>query len=257
MQTRRKHKEGSLPIRRDILLVAGRVMLVIAAASLLAAGLIGWRTFAPDAHIPLLAALQPASRTDAEKRRGTVQPNGGVAADTPHIGIVAGHAGYDPGAVCPDGWTEADVNKIIAEEVQNLLLHQGYQVDLLQEFDARLNGYRADALVSIHADSCEVPDASGFKVARVTASVIPEAEDRLVGCLYQEYEKFTHLPRHPGSITDDMTSYHAFREIDDQTPGAIIETGFLLGDRSVLIRRPKLAAQGIAAGITCFLEGKK
>jgi N-acetylmuramoyl-L-alanine amidase len=53
-----------------------------------------------------------------------------------------------------------------------------------------------------------------------------------------------------------MTSYHAFREIDDQTPGAIIETGFLLGDRSVLIRRPKLAARGIAAGIACFLEGE-
>jgi N-acetylmuramoyl-L-alanine amidase len=231
--------------------MAARVMLLIAAASLLGAALISWRTLAPGAALPLPGVLQPGSRTGAGRDTSVTA---GVSPDALRVGLVAGHAGYDPGAVCPDGWTEADVNKMIAEEVQGLLLDKGYQVDLLQEFDERLPGYRASALVSIHADSCEVPDASGFKVARVTHSAIPEAEDRLVDCLYTEYEAATRLPRHPGSITDDMTSYHAFREIDDQTPGAIIETGFLLGDRSVLIRRPKLAAKGIAAGIVCFLE---
>jgi N-acetylmuramoyl-L-alanine amidase len=92
-------------------------------------------------------------------------------------------------------------------------------------------------------------------VARVTDSRIPEAEDRLVACLYQEYEAVTDMARHPGSITDDMTSYHAFREIDDHTPGAIIETGFLLDDRDIIIERPRLAAKGIAAGVVCFVEG--
>jgi N-acetylmuramoyl-L-alanine amidase len=130
-------------------------------------------------------------------------------------------------------------------------------VDLLEEFDDRLTDYRADALVSIHADSCDIPGATGFKVARVTDSAIPDAEDRLVNCLYQEYEATTGLPRHPSSITDNMTNYHAFREIDQYTPGAIIEAGFLLDDQDLLVRRPKLVARGIAAGVVCFLEGGK
>ena len=173
--------------------------------------------------------------------------------DTPnglHIGIVAGHTGYDPGAVCPDGLTEAEVNLVIAREVVAQLTHSGYQVDLLEEFDDRLPGYRADALVSIHADS----GASGFKVARITDSAIPEAEDRLVDCLYTEYEATTGLPRHPNSITDNMTNYHAFREIDLYTPGVIIETGFLLEDRDLLMHRSGLVVQGIASGVVCFLE---
>ena len=75
------------------------------------------------------------------------------------IGIVSGHAGNDPGAVCVDGngqvtLTEADVNLEIAAIVQQKLIEAGYQVDLLREFDSRLNGYRALAIVSIHNDSC-------------------------------------------------------------------------------------------------------
>jgi len=173
----------------------------------------------------------------------------------PLVGIVSGHRGYDPGAVCPDGLTEADVNYTIALEVTSLLERRGIQADLLDEFDDRLSDYQADALVSVHADSCNVPGATGFKAARVTDSAIPEAEDRLVACLNQEYAVYTGLPQHPASITDSMTNYHAFNEIAPQTPGAIIETGFLLDDRQLLQYRPKVVARGIAAGILCFLEG--
>ena len=170
------------------------------------------------------------------------------------MGIVSGHLGNDSGAVCEDGLTEAQVNLSVAKQVVASLAYRGYQVDLLDEFDARLPGYRADALVSIHADSCQVPNVSGFKVARVTDSAIPEAEDRLVDCLYKAYEDVTHLPRHPGSITDNMTNYHAFREIHPNTPGAIIEIGFLREDRRMLTIHDDLVARGIVAGILCFLE---
>jgi N-acetylmuramoyl-L-alanine amidase len=240
MQTRRQPERKGSPVRYHALLIAGRLMLVVASAALLAAGLIGWRLYVAG----------QAGQSGAAAVSDTSAP-----AHVTRVGLVSGHAGYDSGAVCPDGWTEADVNRIIAGEVQVLLEGRGYQVDLLQEFDKRLNGYHADALVSIHADSCDVPGATGFKVARVTDSRIPEAEDRLVACLYQEYEAVTDMARHPGSITDDMTSYHAFREIDDHTPGAIIETGFLLDDRDIIIERPRLAAKGIAAGVVCFVEG--
>jgi N-acetylmuramoyl-L-alanine amidase len=142
----------------------------------------------------------------------------------------------------------------VAERVVAALLRRGHEVDLLTEYDERLSGYLADALVSIHADSCEVPEASGFKVARVAYSAIPETEDVLVECLYEEYERSTGLARHDSSITPAMHGYHAFAEIDPQTPGAIIELGFMGADRNLLVNRPDLMANGIVAGLVCFLE---
>lgn len=170
------------------------------------------------------------------------------------IGIVAGHWGYGPGAVCPDGLTEVEINLAIAQLVKGLLENQGYAVDLLEEFDEKLDGYQADALVSIHADSCDVPTASGFKVATVLHSVMPEKENRLVQCLREEYQAATGLSFHAHSITYDMTEYHAFYEIASQTPAAIIETGFMAADREILLHQQDRVAQGIANGIVRFLE---
>lgn len=172
------------------------------------------------------------------------------------IGIVAGHWGSDSGAVC-DGWLrEVDVNLAVAKRVVEALRKKGYPVDLLQEFDPRLEGYRARALVSIHADACLYPEATGFKVARVAESAIPHLEDYLVACLASRYQARTGLPFHSGSVTPDMTQYHTFYEIDPGTPGAIIEIGFLLADRDLLLNRQDLVAQGIVEGIVCFLEGE-
>jgi N-acetylmuramoyl-L-alanine amidase len=178
----------------------------------------------------------------------------------PRIGVVAGHWGFDQGASCPDGLDEVDVNLDVAQRVVQSLRALGYQVDLLEEYDSRLPGYLADALVSIHADSCErFPDATppptGFKVASVVDSVVPEEEQRLVACLREKYGVRTGLVTHDNSITGHMTRYHTFYEIDGRTPGAIIETGFLWLDRDLLTQRPDLVAQGIVDGIVCFIEG--
>jgi len=170
-------------------------------------------------------------------------------------GIVAGHWGNDSGAVCADGLTEAQVNLAIAQRVAARLRRAGAEVDLLEEFDSRLAGYRADAFISIHADSCQVK-LSGFKVARVSESAVPQAEDRLVECLWTRYERATGLARHENTITYDMREYHAFREIAPQTPAAIIETGFLGGDRRLLEKNPDRAARGIADAVLCFWEGE-
>ena len=176
------------------------------------------------------------------------------------IGIVAGHWGNDSGSVCPDGVTEQHVNLNIARQVAEKLKAYGYQVDLLQEFDSRLKGYRADVLLSIHADSCDPidadPPATGFKVARSSASAIPTTEDRLVGCIKEEYAAVTKLPFHANSITRDMTSYHSFAEVNLSTPAAIIETGFLFLDYNLLVNQSNLPAQGIANGIQCFLKSQ-
>jgi N-acetylmuramoyl-L-alanine amidase len=167
------------------------------------------------------------------------------------IGIVAGHSGNDSGAVCADGLTEAEVNLAVAQAAAHKLEQLGARVDLLEEFDDRLDGYRADAFVSIHADSCEV-DLSGFKVASLEGG--SEASAQLTDCLWERYEAATALPRHPDTITYDMTKYHAFREISSRTPAAIIEIGFLNADRAILTGKTDLVAQGVADGVACFLK---
>jgi N-acetylmuramoyl-L-alanine amidase len=236
-------------IRRDVLLKGSRLMLFVAGASMFVAVVVTfWSAFLPNDRLIMGPGFSFFSRSQAAS---DVDPD---TVNSSLVGIVAGHAGYDPGAVCPDGLTEAEINLRVAEEVVDLLQRRHIKVDLLDEFDDRLDGYQADALVSIHADSCTVPGASGFKAARVTLSAIPEAEDQLVRCLVNEYGKITGLPEHSASITDNMTDYHAFREIASTTPGAIIETGFLLDDRAILERNPKLVARAIATGILCFLD---
>ncbi len=176
------------------------------------------------------------------------------------IGIVAGHwgNGQDTGAVCPDGLTEVSLNLKIATMVQSILVKEGYTVDLLKEFDPRLTEYKALALVSIHNDSCEYinDQATGFKVAAAKSSLYPERSTRLTACLSERYQAITGLSFHYGSVTRDMTDYHAFSEINNQTTAAIIETGFMNLDRDILVNHSDRVAEGVASGILCFVRNE-
>ena len=174
------------------------------------------------------------------------------------IGIVAGHYENDPGAVCPNGVTEAELNLQIASLVQKSLTDLGYQVDLLEEFDQRLWGYQAAVVVSIHLDSCQYinDQATGYKVAAALASRDANASQRLTACLSNRYGEVTGLPYHAGSVTDDMTYYHAFNEIDPGTMAAIIEAGFMNMDYQFITEESEIVAEGIVAGILCYLNNE-
>jgi len=176
----------------------------------------------------------------------------------PNIGLVAGHWGNDSGAVCPDDLTEAEVNLKIATLVQQILTQEGYQVDLLKEFDHKLLEYQAQVLVSIHNDSCDYvnDEATGFKVTAAKSSAYPEKASRLTACLVERYQTATGLTYHYNSITTDMTEYHAFDEINTSTTAAIIETGFLNLDRQILTEKTDLVAKGVADGILCYLRNE-
>lgn len=240
-------------------------------------GLVGLFVFSPSEPAGTLpASASPQLTTDVARSTPTAAvPVAPLPSPTfipepqiPRIGIVAGHwwlgedgqQSLDVGAVCDEGTsyqlTELEINLEVAQRVVFELRQDGYQVDLLQEWDERLTGYQADVLVSIHADACLYPELSGFKVARVADSHVPEIEDRLVACLVKHYSARTELTFHQDSITHDMTQYHTFYEIDPNTPGAIIEVGFMLADRPLLTQRPDLVAQGIIDGVLCFLRGE-
>ncbi len=166
------------------------------------------------------------------------------------VGIIAGHRGNDSGTVCADGLTETEVNQKIAEMVVASLREQGMRVEVLDEFDPKLNGYEANAFLSIHADSCSV-DMTGFKVANAENG--SDASKHLTECLWTRYEAETGLPRHLSTITTNMTQYHAFRKIAETTPAAIIEIGFMNRDRAYLTQHSDSVAAGIVNGLTCFL----
>jgi N-acetylmuramoyl-L-alanine amidase len=183
-------------------------------------------------------------------------PSAPATPHVPRVGIVAGHSGSDSGAICPDGLQEVDINLDISRRAVALLTKRGWTVDLLDEFDVRLNGYRADALLSIHTDSCNVPGKTGFKIVRAEGGYHAPAADVLVDCITRHYSARTGLPFDPYTITYDMTRYHAFYEIDRNTPAAILEIGFMLDDRELLTQRPDVVVAGIVDGFVCFIEGE-
>ena len=190
-----------------------------------------------------------------------LRPQGVVAAAwNREVALISGHAGNDSGAVCEDAAgnvlvTEAAINARIASLTAERLRRAGADVTILDEYDSRLEGLRAAALVSLHADSCI--EASGYKAAVHAFSAIPATNERLLACIDQNYPAVTGLPHHPNTVTHNMTEYHAFKRIDPSTPAAIIELGFLGGDQTLLVNQPELAAKGVADAILCFLAGEK
>ncbi len=207
---------------------------------------------------PLDLSTSPSRAAPATSALPNITPTA-----TPYslrVGLVAGHSGGDdPGATCPNGITEAQVNARIARHAARILESIGVKVDMLREFDPLLQGYQALALVSIHADSCQTsPDRSGFKLA-VSDALQREGTrqqraraQRLKECLKTWYQETTHLDFDPYTITRDMREYHAFKEVDPNTPAVIIEVGYLAGDYDLLVNRPAVPARGIALGILCF-----
>ena len=117
---------------------------------------------------------------------------------------------------------------------------------------------RALALVSIHADSCDYinDEATGFKVAATLSNPYPERSARLTACLRDRYAEDTGLSFHANTVTNDMTSYHAFDEISSETNAAIIEVGFLNLDRQILTKGQAKVARGITDGILCYVRNE-
>jgi N-acetylmuramoyl-L-alanine amidase len=170
------------------------------------------------------------------------------------VALIAGHKGNDSGTVCRDGLTEAEINLQVAKLVAEDLGREGIRAEILDEFDPRLRGLEAAALVSLHGDSCQ-SDFSGFKVASQEGGTAES--EHLANCLWDKYEAATGLARSYSTITEDMTNYHAFREIALETPAAIIELGFLKEDRKLLTQEPERAAKGVVDGILCSLTSPK
>jgi N-acetylmuramoyl-L-alanine amidase len=255
-RVRRVQRRKERTSRRRAGMIGGfvRTAIIVIIAAGLASTIFTWFT-RPD-------FIKDEVASDLEVARATgvfvMQP---TALPTPNylrkIGVVSGHRGpeSDPGAVCPDGLTEAEINFAVAQLVVKNLRAQGYSVDLLDEFDARLDNYQAAAVVSIHANTCQDwgEPVSGFLVAKASARPEGGLDTLLAECVAGQYALITGLERRY-NLTVDMTDYHSFREIHPFTPAAIIELGFLKDDREILTTRQEDMGRAITEGILCFLQ---
>lgn len=200
-----------------------------------------------------LAMAVSSNRKSTQYVRPTVTPR-----PIPHIAIVSGHWEDGKGFECTDGTTEADVNLNIATMVQQRLSAEGFTVDLMKERDTALMQYSGLLVLSIHADSCQYIDnkSTGFKVATsyYTPSDSTKA-NRLVSCLIDRYHVDTGL-EYINTVTDDMTKYHTFDEVNTNTPTVVMETGYLNLDRDLLTKQPDKVAKGITDGVLCYLRNQ-
>ncbi len=156
------------------------------------------------------------------------------------------------------GFAEVDINYAIAKRVAALLAARGITVDLLPATVPP--GYAAQAFVAIHNDYNNQPAMSGYKLARFRDSAIPARDDALIAAISADYSAAT--GQQPDTyVTRAMTGYYAFNSgafqhaISPQTPGVIIEMGFLTNptERALLVEQQDRVAGGIAAGIIRFL----
>ncbi|MBX3063278.1 MAG: N-acetylmuramoyl-L-alanine amidase [Anaerolineae bacterium] len=232
-----------------------RSITVTFAAAVIVATIFMWWTspdFLPSRTRNQLAPVQATARPVLATRTPVPTPiwfN--------RIGIIAGHYGNDSGTVCPDNYTEAEVTLAVSQKLVAMLRGKGFNVDLLEEFDDRLAGYQAAAIISLHADSCDPEFGSGFKNAYpILREAIREQDIRLDECVKTNYAAITNLEFLPNQITPAMTEYHAWRQIAQTTPANILELGLMAADRQLLEKNQDLLATAIYNGIMCFLEPK-
>jgi N-acetylmuramoyl-L-alanine amidase len=174
------------------------------------------------------------------------------------IGILAGHYGEgNPGEVCADGTKEADLNYDIATLVKEKLEAKGFTVELFPESDPKLLNFTGEVMIALYSGSCasDPLPPSGFKVGGSISSKNPDQIDRLATCISQEYQAATQLPFTYEVIGTDNAAFHVFRDISPDTAAVLLEMGSMKTDRKVLVDQSDKTADGIVAGIVCYING--
>lgn len=156
-----------------------------------------------------------------------------------------------------EGLDEVDVNLAVVTALARRLEAAGIVVDVL---GATLPpGYRADLLVSIHADASDDPERSGYKSAHFRPTrnrheaVLKVAVDRA-------YLAATRMPDDDGNVSGNMLFYYAFNDrrfehsAHRSTPALLVELGYLTNasDRAWL-KRPEALAAALESGVLAYL----
>jgi N-acetylmuramoyl-L-alanine amidase len=190
---------------------------------------------------------------------------------------------------------EQTITLAVAQLAAQILRERGHQVDVFRDDDgdittrpkSEIAGYRADAFIALHTDYC-ADGNTGFKVSRYGGEAVSgkdeseDASDRLVDALWAAYGAATGLPEDDsaGHFTKCMTYYSYLNPtpgglvgirppnkpcklvpgqawIHAETPGAIIEMGWLSGDLDFMtsLEGQRKMAQGIVDAVEQLYGG--
>ena len=232
-----------------------RSIMTILVTAVIAATILVYFTPGED-----FTSISPLTRNNpqpvADSQLPTLLPN-----EQSRIGIIAGHWGVDSGHLCGpelNNLREVDVNLRVATMVRDNLTANGYQVDLLQEFDSALNDYVGLALLAIHTNTCEYVNdlATGFKVANVGKVAYPAEALKLDQCMIDRYAKRTELAYLGNTASSDSENFYNYSTLNDYTTAALIEIGYLNLDYRQLTENTEQVARGITEGLLCYLRSE-
>lgn len=156
-----------------------------------------------------------------------------------------------------NGVDEVDVNLAVAEALRDILTAEGIEVDLLPA--SVPPRYRADALVSLHADSSPNPDRRGYKSSHFDPPRTPQ-ERSLKTLLDQRYLSATGLPDDDANVSGNMLRYYAFdptyhHAVSPVTPSVLVEMGYISNAQDLaLLTDPSVPARAIAEGLVAYLQ---
>jgi len=217
-----------------------------------------------DGEVWVLEARLPNGPLDIQNRLEddgktlvlAIQRQTVVNSKRPLILIDPGHGGDDPGAVGAGGTRESEVNLAIALKLQEALQARGVNAVMTRTGDVTLDlasrarmvdQMGAQALVSVHANSHDVPSALGLETYYRTPVSQPFAQ--------QIHQVLVNDLQRPDR---GVREARLFVLRHPTIPSALIEAGFisnpeeegLLADRDY----QKKAAEAIAKGITSYLS---
>lgn len=221
-------------------------------------------------------------------------------AGRPLVVIDAGHGGHDPGAISPHGGArEENITLAIALAIKDRLVASGrVRVALTREDDRFLvlteryelaRRLEADLFISVHADSAEVPDASGAtiytlsevatdreatrlaarenKVDVINGVDLSSAEDNvssiLIGLSQREtMERSTEfaelLKREASPYVVFRTVYHRFAGLivlkAPDVPAVLFESGYITSAKDVAYLTDPAGRERIATGVAKAVE---
>lgn len=156
------------------------------------------------------------------------------------------------------GLDEVDVNLAVVTALASRLEATGILVDVLGATVPP--GYRADLLLSIHADASDDPGRRGYKSAHFRPARNPR-EALLKVAVDRAYFAATRLPDDDGNVSGNMLFYYAFNDrrfehsAHRSTPALLVELGYLTNesDRRWL-ERPGALAEALANGVMAYLR---
>ena len=158
------------------------------------------------------------------------------------------------------GVDEVNINLAVAQHLGESLELDGIKVDLLPATIPK--GYKADLVLSIHADVSPDESRRGYKSAHFRQPR-NSLEPMLKTFIDEAYFYYTGLPDDGNNVSGAMLHYYAFNArryqhtVDSQTPALIVELGYISNpeDRTFL-EDPTNPSFALKRGIMDYLEAQ-